>query len=153
MQEKETKELEKVLGKTHLSDYDTYVEENRESMLSDSNSFSTYVKELMSQKGISQQTVFLNADVPERYGYKLLSGEKHTKQRDVIIRLCYSAEFTLSEVQRALKKYGMAELYAKDERDALIMIAFNERPGSIIDVNALLKEHGHLPLRTSGVQE
>ena len=153
MQEKETKELEKVLGKTHLSDYDTYVEENRESMLSDSNSFSTYVKELMSQKGISQQTVFLNADVPERYGYKLLSGEKHTKQRDVIIRLCYSAEFTLSEVQRALKKYGMADLYAKDERDALIMIAFNERPGSIIDVNALLKEHGHLPLRTSGVQE
>ncbi|WP_026522900.1 hypothetical protein [Butyrivibrio sp. VCB2001] len=153
MQEKETKELEKVLGKTHLSDYDSFVEDNRDSMLSASNSFSTYVKGLMSQKGISQQTVFLNADVPERYGYKLLSGEKHTKQRDVIIRLCYAAEFTLSETQRALKKYGMSELYAKDERDALIMIVFNERPGSIIDVNGLLKEHGHLPLRTSGVQE
>ena len=153
MQEKETKELEKVLGKTHLSDYDSFVEDNRDSMLSDSNSFSTYVKGLMSQKGLSQQTVFLNADVPERYGYKLLSGEKHTKQRDVILRLCYAAEFTLSETQRALKKYGMSELYAKDERDALIMIVFNERPGSIIDVNGLLKEHGHLPLRTSGVQE
>ena len=153
MQEKETKELEKVLGKTHLSDYGSFVEENKDSMLSASNSFSTYVKELMSQKGISQQTVFLNADVPERYGYKLLSGEKHTKQRDVIVRLCYAAEFTLAETQRALKKYGMAELYAKDERDALVMIAFNERPGSIIDVNALLKEHGHQPLRTSGVQE
>ena len=153
MQEKETKELEKVLGKTHLSDYDSFVEDNRDSMLSDSNSFSTYVKGLMSQKGISQQTVFLNADVPERYGYKLLSGEKHTKQRDVILRLCYAAEFTLSETQRALKKYGMSELYAKDERDALIMIVFNERPGSIIDVNGLLKEHGYLPLRTSGVQE
>jgi hypothetical protein len=33
------------------------------------------------------------------------------------------------------------------------MIAFNERPGSIIDVNALLKEHGMEPLRTSGIQE
>ncbi|WP_022770096.1 MULTISPECIES: hypothetical protein [unclassified Butyrivibrio] len=153
MQEKETKELEKVLGKTHLSDYDSFVEDNRDSMLSASNSFSTYVKGLMAQKGISQQTVFLNADVPERYGYKLLSGEKHTKQRDVILRLCYAAEFTLSETQRALKKYGMSELYAKDERDALIMIVFNERPGSIIDVNGLLKEHGYLPLRTSGVQE
>ena len=65
MQEKETKELEKVLGKTHLSDYGSFVEENKDSMLSASNSFSTYVKELMSQKGISQQTVFLNADVPE----------------------------------------------------------------------------------------
>ncbi len=153
MQEKETRELEKVLGKTHLSDFDTYMKENKDSMLSDSNSFSTYVKSLLGEKGISQQTVFLNADVPERYGYKLLSGEKRTKQRDVILRLCYAAEFTLAETQRALKKYGMAELYAKDERDALIMISFNERPGSIIDVNAMLKEHGHLPLRTSGVQE
>ena len=153
MQEKETRELEKVLGKTHLSDFDTYMKENKDSMLSDSNSFSTYVKSLLGEKGISQQTVFLNADVPERYGYKLLSGEKRTKQRDVILRLCYAAEFTLGETQRALKKYGMAELYAKDERDALIMISFNERPGSIIDVNTMLKEHGHLPLRTSGVQE
>jgi hypothetical protein len=153
MQEKETRELEKVLGKTHLSDFDTYMKENKDSMLSDSNSFSTYVKSLLGEKGISQQSVFLNADVPERYGYKLLSGEKRTKQRDVILRLCYAAEFTLAETQRALKKYGMAELYAKDERDALIMISFNERPGSIIDVNTMLKEHGHLPLRTSGVQE
>ena len=49
--------------------------------------------------------VFLKADIPERYGYKLLSGEKHTKQRDVILRICYAAEFTLKETQRALRKY------------------------------------------------
>ncbi len=153
MQEKDTNELEKVLGKTHLSDYDSYVRKNKDSMLSDSNSFSTYVKEKMAEKGITQQTVFLKADVPERYGYKLLSGEKHTKQRDVILRICYAADFTLQETQRALKKYGMAELYAKDERDALVMIAFNEKPGSIIEVNTMLKEHGLVPLRTSGVQD
>ncbi|SCY15876.1 hypothetical protein [Butyrivibrio sp. INlla14] len=153
MQEKDTNELENTLGKTHLSDYDKYLKNNKDSMLSESNSFSTYVKELMNKKKIKQQEVFLKADVPERYGYKLLSGEKHTKQRDVIVRICYAAEFTLSETQRALRKYGMAELYAKDERDALIMIAFNERPGSIIDVNTMLKSHGLQPLRTSGVQE
>ena len=153
MQEKDTNELENTLGKTHLSDYDKYLKNNKDSMLSESNSFSTYVKELINKKGIKQQEVFLKADVPERYGYKLLSGEKHTKQRDVIVRICYAAEFTLSETQRALRKYGMAELYAKDERDAMIMIAFNERPGSIIDVNTMLKTHGLQPLRTSGVQE
>ena len=153
MQEKDTNELENTLGKTHLSDYDKYLNNNKDSMLSESNSFSTYIKELMNKKKIKQQEVFLKADVPERYGYKLLSGEKHTKQRDVIVRICYAAEFTLSETQRALRKYGMAELYAKDERDALIMIAFNERPGSIIDVNTMLKSHGLQPLRTSGVQE
>ncbi|MBO6241908.1 MAG: hypothetical protein J6O61_13875 [Butyrivibrio sp.] len=153
MQEKDTNELEKVLGKTHLSDYDSYVQNNKDSMLSDSNSFSSYVKGKLSEKGITQQTVFLKADVPERYGYKLLSGEKHTKQRDVILRICYAADFTLQETQRALKKYGMAELYAKYERDALVMIAFNEKPGSIIEVNTMLKEHGLAPLRTSGVQD
>ena len=52
-----------------------------------------------------------------------------------------------------MKKYGMAELYAKYERDALVMIAFNEKPGSIIEVNTMLKEHGLAPLRTSGVQD
>lgn len=153
MQEKNTNELEKTLGKTHLSDYDSYIENNKDSILSESNSFSTYVKELLTDKGLTQQTVFLNADIPERYGYKLLSGEKHTKQRDVILRICYAGEFSLPETQRALRKYGMAELYAKDDRDVLIMIAFNERPGSVLEVNSLLKEHGFQPLRTSGVQE
>lgn len=33
----------------------------------------------------------MKADIPERYGYKLLSGEKHTRQRDVILRICYAA--------------------------------------------------------------
>lgn len=153
MQEKETNELEQELGSTHITDYNGFIEKNKESMLSDSTSFSTYVKTIMRGKGITQQISFLKADIPERYGYKLLSGEKHTRQRDIILRICYASEFTLKETQRALRKYGMPELYAKIPRDALIMIAFNERPGSIIDVNALLKENGMEPLRTSGIQE
>ncbi|MDD6481862.1 MAG: hypothetical protein PUF65_06315 [Lachnospiraceae bacterium] len=152
MNEKNTEELTEVLGKTHISGFDRYCSENRESMNTSEEAFSLYMKELLAEKKIKQQTVFLNADIPERYGYKLLSGEKHTKQRDVILRICYAAELTLEETQRALKKYGMPELYAKLPRDALLMIMFNERPGSIIDVNALLKENGMEPLRTSGIQ-
>ena len=97
--------------------------------------------------------MFLRADIPERYGYKLLSGEKRTRQRDVILRICYAAKFSLAETQRALKIYEMPELYAKVPRDALLMIAFNERPGSILDVNDLLNQKGLQPLRTSGVQD
>lgn len=73
--------------------------------------------------------------------------------RDVILRICYAAKFSLAETQRALKKYEMPELYAKVPRDALLMIAFNERPGSILDVNDLLNQKGLQPLRTSGVQD
>ena len=47
----------------------------------------------------------------------------------------------------------MPELYAKIPRDAFMMIMFNDRPGSILDVNVLLKRNGMEPLRTSGLQD
>lgn len=153
MSEKDTKELVDILGKTHLKDFEKYCKDHKESMNLYEGSFSVYIKDILAKKGITQQTVFLKADIPERYGYKLLSGEKHTKQRDVILRICYAAELSLEETQRGLKKYGMPELYAKIPRDALLMIIFNERPGSIIDVDGLLKRNAMEPLRTSGAQE
>jgi len=153
MNEKSTTELEQILGRTHPKDFEAYCVANKGSVNDDEYAFVEYFKSLFKEKGITQQTVFLKADIPERYGYKLLSGEKHTKQRDIILRICYAAGFTLQETQRALKKYGMSELYAKVPRDALLMIAFNDRPGSILEVNELLQKHGMLLLRTSGLQE
>ena len=153
MSKKSTKELENALGSTHVSDFEKFYHENRDDMNMEMDSFSVYIKDLLREKGLTQQKVFLLADIPERYGYKLLSGEKHTQQRDVILRICYAAECTLEETQKALRKYEMPQLYAKIPRDALLMIIFNERPGSIIDANTLLKKNGMEPLRTSGVQE
>ena len=153
MREKKTQELENILGSTHLNDFDVYCNNNSDSMLTGDRDFSDYMKNIFKEKNMTMQIVFLKADIPERYGYKLLSGEKHTRQRDVILRICYAAEMSLEQTQRALKKYGLPELYAKNPRDALLMIIFNERPGSIIEVNALLKEYGMESLRTSGVQE
>ncbi len=60
---------------------------------------------------------------------------------------------TLDETQRALKKYEMPELYAKNPRDALLMIIFNERPGGIIEVNKLLIKNKQAPLHTNGAQD
>ncbi|MGN0514559.1 MAG: hypothetical protein ACI4GD_09795 [Lachnospiraceae bacterium] len=153
MREKKTQELENILGSTHLNDFEAYCNDNSDSMLTGDRDFPDYMKNIFKEKNMTMQIVFLKADIPERYGYKLLSGEKHTRQRDVILRICYAAEMSLEQTQRALKKYGLPELYAKNPRDALLMIIFNERPGSIIEVNALLKEYGMESLRTSGVQE
>lgn len=150
MGEKSTSELEKVLQSTHIKNFGAYCRENAGSLTDWE--FTVYMKNILSEKNLTQQLVFLRADVPERYGYKLLSGEKRTRQRDVILRLCYAAEMSLAQTQRALKKYKMPELYAKLPRDALLMIIFNERPGDIIEVNEILKEHGMETLRTSGVQ-
>lgn len=153
MNEKKTYELENVLGSTHIRDFDTYCNVNKESMISDDKTFSEYMKGIFKEKEISQQIVFLRADIPERYGYKLLSGEKRTRQRDIILRICYGAGFSLAETQRALREYEMPELYAKIPRDALLMIIFNEKPGNILDVNEILKKNGMASLRTCGVQD
>ena len=153
MSKKSTKELENALGSTHVSDFEKFYHENRDDMNMEMDSFSVYIKDLLREKGLTQQKVFLLADIPERYGYKLLSGEKHTKQRDVILRICYAAELPLEQTQRALRTYEMPQLYAKIPRDALLMLIFKDRPGGIIEVNELLSKNGMEMLRTSGVQE
>lgn len=153
MKQKNTKELDDILGKTHISDFDKFYVEQKGSMDPEQNAFSEYIKDLLKEKRITQQMVFLKADIPEKYGYKLLSGEKHTRQRDIILRICYAAELTLEQTQRALRKYEMPQLYAKIPRDALLMLIFKDRPGGIIEVNELLSKNGMEMLRTSGVQE
>lgn len=153
MAEKTTKELEEILKSTHPRDAGKYLRENLENMDTNEEAFYDYMNRIIKEKQLKKQTIFLDADIPERYGYKLLSGEKRTKQRDVILRICYAAKMTLDETQRALKLYNMFPLYAKAPRDALLMIAFNERPGDILKVNSFLSGYSMEPLRTSGLQE
>ena len=153
MVEKNTDDLEKVLKKTHIGDASGFLAENRESMLDPERGFYDHVKRITQKNSILLQKVFLDADIPERYGYKLISGEKHTKQRDIILRICYAAGMTLEETQHALALYGMPQLYARLSRDVVLMICFNERPGSVLDVNEYLKKNKLEPLRTSGMQE
>lgn len=153
MSEKSTFELENILKGTHYKNINNYLKENENELLDESKEFSKYMRNLIKVKNIRQQDVFIQADIPERYGYKLLSEEKRTKQRDVILRICYASNFTLEETQKALKIYGMPQLYARIPRDAILMIAFNEHPGSIIEVNQLLKDNKLELLRTSGYQD
>ena len=68
--------------------------------------------------------------------------EKHTKDRDLIIRLCMAGHFTWDETNRALKLYGMTELYARDKRDACLIVAINHRIYDINEVNDMLIEQG-----------
>ena len=118
MESKSTDELEKILGSTHINEVSAYLKTNEESIITSEYAFHDFISEIIKSKNLKKQDVFLAADVSEKYGYKLLSGEKHTKQRDVILRLCYAAELSLEETQKALKLYRMPELYAKIPRDA-----------------------------------
>ena len=153
MYNKKTDELEKQLEHTHTDGLRDFLEENSEEMLKEEREFMRYMNEKLKEKKISKQEVFLRADISQGYGYKLLTEEKVTKQRDVILRICYAAGFTLAETQQALKIYHFETLYARDRRDAILMICLNDRPGGIIEVNKILADNGMSPLRASGVQD
>ena len=153
MSRKEMGQNKQGLENTHLSDVQDYLKEHADSILSEDRPFSKYMKAVIRKKRLKQKEIFLWADIPERYGYKLISEEKRTRQRDVILRICYAAKFTLEETQRALRIYEMPQLYEKIPRDVILMVCFRDRPGSVNDVNTVLEQHGMDMLRSSGVQE
>ena len=153
MFQKTLSQLEERLMKIHPQNIEQYYDENGEELLRDGRGFYRYMNQVLKEKGMQKQEVLLKADIPQRYGYKLLCGEKFTRQRDVILRICYAAGFTPEETQKALLIYGMSPLYVRDKRDALIMACFNKRPGSVIDLNTHLMKNKMAPLRSSGVQD
>ena len=85
-------------------------------MLPAGDAFSSYFRETLKRHGKAQNDTFVGADIPECYGYKLVSGEKKTRKCDLILRLCLAGSFSLEETNRALKMYGFSPLYARDRR-------------------------------------
>lgn len=146
---KTTNTLTNILKKTKPEHLDTYFKNNAEEVLEQDNPFSAYMRSTVREKGLRFQEVFLRADVSEGYGYKLISGEKHTRQRDTILKLCLGAGFTLDETQRALKIYGMSPLYARFPRDAVLISAISSGTREPAEINRLLEQNGQPQLRES----
>ena len=123
-----------------------YLEQHREDWITSSHPFADYMRMKFREKGVLQQNVFLAADLSESYGYKLIAEEKHTRQRDTILRLCLAARFRLEEVQEALILYGMAPLHGRFVRDAVLTVAVQNGIYDLCEVNCLLQSCGQTPL-------
>ena len=143
MTEKPTDELNELLLNTDIGDYEQYCKDNNQYLIDGERSFYEYYKSVIKEKKIKLRDVYISADVSESYGGKIIRMEnKHTTDRDLIIRLCLGGHFNWIETNRALKLYGFSELYAKIPRDALIIIAINERKYDIHKLNSLLESNG-----------
>lgn len=145
-EEKTTGTLTSILKATPLCELDDFFAENERSLANAVHPFSEYMRDCLRAKGISQQEVFLAADISDGYGYKILSEEKHTRQRDLIIRLCLAGQLTLEETQTALKLYGFSPLYPRIRRDAVVILAIHSKVHDPRTVNGWLCEHGFTPL-------
>ena len=85
--------------------------------------------------------VYIQVGVSESYGSKIISMEKHTASRDLIIRFCIAGHFSLVETNRALKLYGLSPLYAKNRKDACVIVALNNHIYDVERINEMLEEN------------
>ena len=67
----------------------------------------------------------------------------------LILRFCIAGHFSWTEISRALKLYGMNELYAKDPRDACIIVAVNNRIFDLARIDEILVGQGFEKLSIS----
>jgi hypothetical protein len=144
--EEENRILTQLLNSTRPEDLSRLLAEHADAFLTGQHPFADYIRMKFREKGLLQQEVFLAADLSENYGYKLISEEKHTRNRDTILRLCFAAHFHPEEIQEALVLYGMAPLYSRFLRDAVLLAASYNSIFDIPEINRLLREHGQTPL-------
>ena len=142
MQEKATDELNDMLDNIKPNQLDDYFKVNEEYMLNEKKAFYYYMKDVLDEKRIKLKDVYSLAGVTESYGSKILTMRKHTKDRNLIIRFCIAGHFDWDETNRALKLYGFNELYSKDPRDAVLIVAINNRVYNLYDIDEMLQKHG-----------
>jgi hypothetical protein len=146
MEQESTSELMKILKDAGKDDIGEYNSRHLSGVCSD---FTVYMDSLIAEKHLKRQDIFQKADLPQKYGYKLLGGESRTRDRDKLLRIFIAMGLNLKETQRALELYGMPALYPRIRRDAVIIIAVNRGVSSVDTVNEWLSEHGENELSRS----
>lgn len=139
---KPTDELNKILENTKPGQIEGYLKDNRACLADKKKGFYYYFKEIVEKKGIKLKDVYIDAGVSESYGSQIVRQEKPRKDRDLILRLCIAGHFTWDEINRSLKLYGMRELYAKDPRDAVVIVAVNNRIYDLYQIDEMLTNQG-----------
>ncbi len=142
MQQKPTDELNDILENMKPDELDGYLKDNEKYLADGKKAFYYYFKDVVDEKNIKLKDIYVSAGVTESYGSKIITMEKHTKDRDLIIRLCIAGHFTWNETDRALKLYGFTELYAKEPRDACLIVAINNRMFDLYDIDEMLVSKG-----------
>lgn len=135
MNRRSTEELyHEIKNATNMEDFLT---KNRTEMLH--HTLCEHLQMLLSQKKLSRAQVVRGSLLDRAYVYQIFSGEK-TPSRDKLIALSFGLGLTDEETQAMLKLSGNRELYARDERDALILFALQHK-WTIMDTNELLFSH------------
>ena len=91
------------------------------------------LNEMLEQHGLSKAALAKQSGMSEIYVHQILSGRR-SPSRGRLICLCYGLGATLDETQELLKLYGLAQLYPRNRRDAILIYGLTHNV-SVQDIN------------------
>lgn len=135
MQKQKTKDLEAILKRASAFEKDRII-----SAIQDI-SFVDYIHELIAEKGLEKAKVIQDSQIPRTYAYQIFQGSKQAG-RDKILQLAFAMKLNIDETNRLLTIANHSHLYAKQQRDSILIFAISNCY-NLIEVNELLDEFHH----------
>lgn len=133
---KTTNELQNEIRKA--DSIESYLHINRDEMMD--NTVAVVLKQIIEQKKLKKADIIRKSGINEIYAYQIFSGKKEPS-RDKVIALCFGMELNIDEVQTVLKHTNYPQLYARDQRDSIILFCIEQKK-NVIDCNNMLYEYG-----------
>lgn len=97
-----------------------------------------YIKALIDKKGYTRAKMVRESGINRRYFYDILSGKRNAT-RNYVLRILLVLETPLKNAQWLLRATGYAQLYARDQRDSVIIYCVNHQ-SSVKDCNTMLEK-------------
>ena len=99
-------------------DLDRFLSENQDNFLS--GNILELLNALFQKRNISKAALAKQSGMSEVYLHQVFSGRRNPS-RSRLLCLCFGLNATLEETQELLKQCGLAQLYPKNKRDAIIL--------------------------------
>lgn len=137
---KTTEELLQLLKNT--TNINDYLHQQKDSL--QTLELSKALEQLLTEKSISKSDCIHQSGLDRTYCYQIFSGIKRPS-RDKLLALCFAMDLTAEETQALLKQTGYVMLYAKNERDSVILFSLYHKL-TLTAANELLFDIGLPPI-------
>lgn len=135
---KTTTELLELIKKS--SDITTYIKQASEDFISPS-TLKEHLNKFLTEKNLKKSDIARLSGLERKYVYDIFAGRR-IPSRDKLLAICFAMQLTIDEIQQLLKATGYPPLYARLERDSIILFALQQHL-NLIDTNELLYDMKH----------
>ena len=104
-----------------------------------------YLEKLLAEKNLTKKEVIERSDLNREYVYHIFSGLKKNPSRPKILAIAMAMELDLEEIQYLLRYAGFGVLYPRNQWDAVIISAV-EQKFTVAQTNELLYRLGEKTL-------